>query len=187
MNSSIESIPSNAAPTWKWVRIALGSLLLLLGVGQAYLMMSPALELLEFVPLGFLIQEMAPTLLLLHSYALAVIALIAGGILLALRVRLGHIFIFGACCLFLVTAIEVMVVTSQMQDASVKALLSEVLADTGKFFVVAHIMYVVALVLTNLKPARLELGIQRKQRLWAIGFAAFLILDFNITSAYLFL
>lgn len=167
--------------------MALGALLVAMGIGQAYLMMSPALELLEFVPLGFLIKEMAPTLLLLHSYALAVIALIVGGILLLLKRRAGHVLVFGASCLFLVTMVEVLIVTSQMQDASIKALLNEVLADAGPFFIAAHIMYLATMVLTNLRPARLELGIQRKHRLWALGFTAFLILDFNITSAYLFL
>lgn len=160
---------------------------MLLGIGQAYLMMSPALELLEFVPLGFLIQEMAPTLLLLHSYALAVIAMVVGGILLLFKRRLGHILVFGACCLFLVTMVEVMIVTSQMQDASMKALLDELLADAGLFFVAAHVIYLVTLVLMSLRPARMEFGIERKHRLWALGFALFLILDFNITSAYLFI
>lgn len=173
--------------TWRWIRITLGGILAVLGISQAYLMLSPALELLEFVPLSFLISEMAPTLLLLHPYALAVLALVLGGVLLALRRRAGYVLVFMACCLFLVALVEVIVVTSQLQDSSIRMLMDEMLADTGWIFAVAHILYVVALVLVHLRPARMELGIRRKQVWIAVGIATFLVLDLNFTAAYLFL
>ncbi|HEX2900283.1 MAG TPA: hypothetical protein VHS96_11250 [Bacteroidia bacterium] len=169
---------------WRWACLVLGLLFVIAPAMQVYMAVKPTLDMLDFIPLSYYLEEMTPLIVMLNATFVAAICFLVGGILLMIGKRWGYVLTVAASAFALTTVLEaivaILIVGQQSDSPMIGIALDEIYSMTGIWTIIALLLEMTALILLNFKKARLFLKVRKLEKWMAVAIALLLFLDLNI-------